>query len=79
METLNTDVDMVEQNGKKDGDAIIDDMIKTNGAAASANLNSNSFKSSRPNKSKEFSNLNGAEQRKMSTDEPVAATAAAEE
>ena len=77
METLNTDVDMVEQNGKKDGDAVIEDMIKTNGAAAaSANLNNNSFKSSRPiNKSKEFSNLNGAEQRKMSTDEPAAAAA----
>ncbi len=43
METLDTDFEMVEQNGKQDGDVIIEDLVKSN----------------RQTKSKEFSNLNG--------------------
>ncbi len=64
---METDIEMVEQNGKQDGEVIIEDLIKSNNSSSS-NLNSKTT-SRLSTKSKEFSNQNG--ERKSSVEEMI--------
>lgn len=64
METLEKDIEMVEQNGKQEAkeDVLIEDILKSN--STSSNL---SAKSNRQSKAKDYSAQNG--KNKISTEE----------
>lgn len=79
METLEADIDMVEQNGKHDSkdEVLIEDILKSN--SNSSNLNN---KSNRQSKSKDFANQNGStknSQEKIEDEDPKKAVELAEQ